>query len=175
MKMRGRSAALTVATVGVCAALIESGKLALMALPNIEVVTLFVALFSYVFGAAGVLATLVFVLIEPMLWGFGAWTISYFIYWPFVAVVFMIYGRLRLENRYILTGTAVVLTVLFGLLTSFVDLVFYSQSFDNFLARYFAYYAQGAVFYLLQIGCNAVLFFLVFKYLAEKIKKFRER
>ena len=175
MKMRGRSAALTVATVGVSAAVIEGGKLALMALPNIEVVTLFVALFSYVFGAAGVLATVVFVMIEPMLWGFGAWTVGYFIYWPLVSVVFMIYGKLRVENRYILTGTAVVLTVLFGLLTSFIDLVFYSQSFDNFAVRYFAYYAQGAVFYLLQIGCNAVLFFLVFKYLAEKIKKFRER
>ena len=175
MKMRGRSAALTVATVGVSAAVIEGGKLALMALPNIEVVTLFVALFSYVFGAAGVLSAVVFVLIEPMLWGFGAWTIGYFIYWPIVAVVFMIYGQLRLENRYILTGTAVILTVIFGLLTSFVDLVFYSQSFDNFFARYFAYYAQGAVFYALQISCNAVLFFLVFKYLASKIKKFRER
>ena len=175
MKLRGRGAALTVATVGVSAAVIEGGKLALMALPNIEVVTLFVALFSYVFGAAGVLAAVVFVMIEPMIWGFGAWTIGYFIYWPLVAVVFMIYGKLRVENRYIITGTAVILTVLFGLLTSFVDLVFYSQSFDNFFVRYFAYYAQGAVFYLLQIGCNAVLFFLVFKYLADKLKKFRER
>ena len=43
-----------VALVGIMAATVECGKLVLSFLPNIEVVTLLLALFGYVFGWAGV-------------------------------------------------------------------------------------------------------------------------
>lgn len=164
-----RSKAALVATVGICAGVLECGKLALAALPNIEVVTLLTAVFGYVFGWAGIGSALVFVMIEPMIWGFGPWVVSYCIYWPLVALVYMFFGKIKLENRYILTGTAVLLTVFFGLLTSFVDLLFFSQSVEGFLVRFGAYYARGVLFYLLQTGCNTVLFFTVFNLLAKKI------
>ena len=169
--MSRRSKAELVATVGICAGVIECGKLALAALPNIEVVTLLTAAFAYVFGWAGVLSALVFVVIEPIIWGFGPWVVSYFIYWPLVAAVYMLFGKAKLKNRYILTGVAVLLTVFFGLLTSFVDLIFFSQSLEGFLVRFFAYYARGVVFYALQIGSNAVLFFTVFPFLVRKLAK----
>jgi len=173
--MNKRSTAAAVATVGICAAIIECGKIVLAALPNIEVVTLLVALFGYTFGWAGVLSTVIFVMLEPIIWGFGAWCVSYFIYWPLVAVVFMLFGRGRVDNRLIFTASAVLLTVFFGLLTSFVDLLFYSQSFDNFFVRFFAYYLHGVVFYILQVSCNAVLFLFAFRPLLGRLKKISKR
>ena len=53
------SPARALALVGISAATVECGKLALMALPNIEVVTLLLALYGYVFGPLGVAAAVV--------------------------------------------------------------------------------------------------------------------
>ena len=79
----------TIATVGVMAATLECGKLVLSFLPNIEVVSILTALYGFVFGWAGVLAAFIFVMIEPLIWGFGPWFITYLIYWPLLAFVFI--------------------------------------------------------------------------------------
>ena len=78
-----KTSALSIALVGVMAATVECAKLALAALPNIEVVTLLIAVFSCTFGSLGFAATLVFVMIEPLIWGFGGWFITYLIYGAF--------------------------------------------------------------------------------------------
>ena len=75
-----------IALVGIMAATLECGKLVLSFIPNVEVVTLLVALYGYVFGGLGIIAAAVFVCIEPLIWGFGSWFITYIIYWPLVAV-----------------------------------------------------------------------------------------
>ena len=77
----------TIATVGVMAATLECGKLVMSFLPNVEVVSILTALYGYVFGWAGVLASFIFVMIEPLIWGFGPWFITYLIYWPLLAFV----------------------------------------------------------------------------------------
>ena len=158
-----------VCTVGLMAASIECGKLVLAALPNIEVVTLLCAIYGYVFGWMGILAAVIFVLIEPLIYGFGPWVITYFIYWPLVAGIFMLLGRLRVNNRVVLTAAALVLTLFFGVLSSFVDVGLFSGRFDNILARFAVYYARGGVFYIIQLACNAVLFPLLFRPLSTKL------
>ena len=92
-----------VALVGIMAATIECGKLALSFLPNIEIVTLLHALYGYVFGVWGVVASVVFVCIEPLIYGFGTWVPSYFLYWPFVSLLFWLLSRLRVKNRWLMT------------------------------------------------------------------------
>ena len=167
------SAARAIALVGIMAATVECGKLALAVIPNVEVVTLLLALYGYVFGLLGVVASLVFVSIEPLIYGFGTWVVSYYLYWPLVAFVFMLLAKMRVENRFILTGVAVLLTVWFGVLTSFVDLGLLSGFFENFWYRFGIYYARGIVFYTVQIICNAVLFPLLFRFLAAKLGKIK--
>ena len=128
---RRQSVALSIALVGIMAASIECVKLALAFLPNVEAVTLLTALYSFSFGWYGIAAAVVFVCIEPLIWGFGTWFISYLIYWPLVAVVFFLFGRLKIKNRVSVTLTAVALTLFFGVLTSFVDVGLFSGSFDR--------------------------------------------
>ncbi len=115
----------TVAFVGVMAATLECGKLALSFLPNVEVVTLLCALYGYVFGWLGVAAAVVFVCVEPLIYGFGSWILTYIIYWPLVAFIFMLLSRRGVKNRLILTAVAVGLTVLFGVLSSVIDTAFF--------------------------------------------------
>jgi hypothetical protein len=158
----GRRITSKVALVGICAATIECGKLALSFLPNVEIVTLLCALYGYTFGVWGILSAGIFVCIEPLIWGFGTWVPSYLLYWPLVALVFMLLGRARVRSRVLLTLAAVVLSAFFGVLTSLIDVGLLSGYFDRFFYRFGIYYARGAVFYLIQIACNAVIFPLLF-------------
>lgn len=156
------STAKRVALAGVMTATLIGGKLALASLPNIEIVTLLCALYGYVFGLMGIGATVVFVLCETLIWGFGPWVISYFIYWPLVCLVFFILGKCRIKNRYILTAAAALLTVLFSVLTSLVDVGLFMGEFDRFWLRFSVYYMRGIVFYIIHIVCNAALFLSAF-------------
>ena len=142
-KKRVISGARAVALVGITAATVECAKLALAALPNIEIVTFLIGLYGYVFGWYGVLTAFVFVSIEPLIYGFGTWIVSYYIYWPLVALVFMILGRIKIKNRWLITAVALVLTLFFGILTSLVDVGLLSGNFDNFFYRFGMYYARG--------------------------------
>ena len=164
-----------VCRIGLMAAVIECAKLVLMALPNIEVVTLCIAVFSFVFGWQGLVATLIFVIIESLLWGFGTWVISYIIYWPLVATVFLLIGRVsfkrRLSKIFVATASALLLTALFGVISSLVDVGLFSGSYDRFFERFAIYYARGVVFYALQLATNAVVFPILFHPLTKKLEK----
>jgi energy-coupling factor transport system substrate-specific component len=153
------------------AATVECAKLALAFLPNVEVVTLLLALYGYVFGPLGFAAAIVFVSIEPLIYGFNTWVVSYYLYWPLVSLVFMLLAKLKVKNRWILTLVAVILTAWFGVLTTLVDIGLLSGFFDNFAYRFAVYYARGAVFYALQVASNLVLFPLLFRTLSEKLRK----
>ena len=173
-KPRRKSAAKSIALVGIMAATLECGKLVLAMVPNVEVVTLLLALYGYVFGYLGIAAAFVFVSIEPLIYGFGTWVVSYYIYWPLVATVFWLLSKIGVKNRFVLTGVAVILTFLFGVITSLIDIGLLSGYFDNFWYRFGVYYARGAVFYAVQILCNAALFPLLFKFLAEKLERVKK-
>ena len=169
----GMKPARQVALVGIMAATMECGKLALSFLPNIEIVTLLHALYGYVFGALGIVASLVFVCIEPVIYGFGSWVPAYFLYWPLVAAVFWLLSRLRVKNRWLITAVAVLLTVWFGVLTSLVEIGLFSGFFDDFFARFSVYYLRGLPFYAAQIATNAVLFPLLFRFASEKLSRLK--
>ena len=163
-----------VALVAMMTATIEAGKIALAWLPNIEVVTLLCGVYGYVFGWLGILATILFVVIETMIWGVNTWVLSYFIYWPLVAGIFMFLNKLHVKNRWIITAVAVTLTVFFGVLTSLVDVGLFSGLFDNFWKRFATYYVAGTWFYVAQIACNAIVFpalFIPLKDMLIKLKK----
>lgn len=173
-RLNSGGAAKKIALVGIAAATIECGKLALAFLPNIEVVTLLTALYGYVFGLYGVLASLVFVCIEPLIWGVNTWIVLYFIYWPLVAVVFCLFGKIGLKNCWIFTASAVLLTASFGLLSAFIDIGLFSGYFERFWYRFGIYYLRGIPFYIAQIATNAVLFPLLFKPLSAKLSTLKQ-
>ena len=165
------SPARALALVGISAATVECGKLVLASLPNIEVVTLLLALYGYCFGALGILAAVVFVCIEPLIWGFGPWVVSYIIYWPLVALVFWLLRAAGVKNRWLITAVAVLLTLFFGVFSSLVDVGLFTGFYDKFFERFAIYYTRGFPFYAVEVGCNAVLFPLLFPFLSEKLQK----
>ncbi len=173
MKRKAFSFSVTdIALTGVMAATLEAVKLALSALPNVELVSLLLALYGYVFGLSGVLAAVVFVAAEILIWGLNTWVISYFIYWPLLALLFWLIGK-KISNRFIITGIAVVMTFFFGILTSLVDVGLFSGYWNNFFERFIIYYLRGTWFYVIHISCNAVVFITLFKPLEALFRKLK--
>ncbi len=74
-----------IALMGVMLATIEAAKLAMSYLPNIELVTLLVILYTLFFGKRIYYVLAAFVLIEGCLYGFGIWWVMYLYVWPLLA------------------------------------------------------------------------------------------
>ena len=169
------TSAKSIALIGIMAATVECGKLALSFIPNVEVVSFLLALYSYVFGWQGVIASVVFVCIEPLIWGFGTWMVTYFIYWPSLAIVFLLLGRAKIGSRWILTGIAVLATWFFGVLSSLADVLILTGITPYFFKNFALFYVRGIVFYVIQISCNAVLFFTMFEFFKSKLGIIKRR
>ena len=170
-----RLGARQIALVGVMAATLECGKLVLSALPNIEVVTLLCALYGYVFGIYGVMAAAVFVCIEPLIWGFGSWLITYIIYWPMVAVIFMLLARRGVRGRGVITAIALAMTFLFGVISSVIDCAFYLGINEYYLQNLPIYYLRGIAFYIAQLATNAALFPTLFLFITDRLRGMKAR
>ncbi len=169
--MDNKRAVFLLVRTALCAATLTAGKFVLSAVPNVEIVTLLCALYGYVFGWWGVLSAVIFVGMEPLLYGFGTWFVSYLLYWPLVCAVFALLKKGGVQNRFLLGFFAVLLTLYFGALTTFVDIALLVGFRDNFFSAFRVKYLAGVAFYLTEIVTNAVVFPLLFLPCARAIEK----
>ena len=190
MKKSTKYNAALIAVSAMFAALLVGGKEALAVLPNIEVVTLLIALCAYVWGIAVVFSAVnVFVVVEMAIWGINTWIISYFIHWNAVALVFLLLGKANIKHKWVevtvATSVAAVFSTLFGVLTSVVDTLvgFTGKGFfldaDDFFTRFAVMYARGWLppipFFAMQIVGNIVIFAVAFLPLVAVNRKFAIR
>lgn len=82
-----------IALMGVMTATIEAAKLALFVVPNVELVTLLVILYSIHFWKKALPAIFAFVGIECLIWGLGLWVIMYLYIWPLLSIVVQIFRK----------------------------------------------------------------------------------
>ncbi len=95
-------------------ATIEVAKLSLSFVPNVELVTLLVILYSLYFGKRVFFATFVFTVVEGLLYGFGVWWIMYLYIWPALAGITMLLKRV--QGRFFWALLAAGFGLFFGLL-----------------------------------------------------------
>lgn len=81
----GRTHLREIALFGILGALTFGGKVAMMALPNIEPVSLMVMLFAVTFGKKAVYPIYVYVLLEFALNGIHLWSVNYLYIWLILA------------------------------------------------------------------------------------------
>ena len=101
--------------------LMFAGKVALMALPNVEPVSLLVMLFAVVFGRKCLYAIYVYVLLELLLHGFHLWVFNYLYIWTLLAGAAWLLREMRQPLGWALLSG--VFGLLFGVLCAPVYLV----------------------------------------------------
>ena len=79
------SASRRLAEDGLLTAILFALQVALSYLPNIELMSLFVILYTLVLGKRVIPILLAFSLLEGLLYGFGVWWVSYLYIWPILA------------------------------------------------------------------------------------------
>ncbi|MBO7222407.1 MAG: hypothetical protein J6V37_05095 [Clostridia bacterium] len=142
--------------VAVMAGLLTALKFALSFLPNVEVITLLIAVFSAVWGLKYSLpATLVFCTVEMAIYGIGTWVPLYFIYWPLLAVIFhfALRGKRPAVAMGIALAIALPMTIIFGVLSASVETLFVIGAVSaDMLGTYFVtYYLKGLWYYLVHV------------------------
>ena len=162
---------LAIVQIAVASATISAAKFALMAIPNVEAVTLLIAVYGFVLGWKGIAAAIIFCASETLVWGAGTWVVTYFMHWPFLAGVFALLGKTMKPSAIVPTVVAFILTVWFCVLSSLVDVGLTSGNFENFGERFALYFLRGTWFYVTQIVCNLVLFPLLFKPLTTSLNR----
>ena len=136
-------------------AVIEACKLVMQGLPNIEVTSFFVMLFTLVLGRKMLLVVPAFTLIEGCIYGFGIWWVMYLYAWPLLA---FITWALRKKDSVILYS---LVSGLFGL--SFGALCSIPYLFIGGPAMMFNWWIAGIPFDLIHGASNFVVMLLLYK------------
>ena len=162
-----------IATLAVMAALMVAAKWALNVVPNVELVSLFAALFAYTFGFISIIPITIFCTEELISWGFGSWAVAYYIYFNLIAIVFALLSRRKKESIVLPIISITILTTFFGILTTAIDCLF--TGLDNFFYKFSIIYARGIAFYIVHIISNIVIFSALFYPLKKLLLFFKEK
>lgn len=102
-------------------AIIEASKAALSFLPNVELTSFWLIIFTLVFGWKIVLVVPAFILVEGLIYGLGLWWIMYLYVWPLLVLVAWLFKKVK--STIIWASISAFFGLAFGFLCSFVYLV----------------------------------------------------
>lgn len=76
-----------VVRLSLISSLIMISHIALSFIPNVEVVTLFIVVFTVYLGKQMYLAVATYIMLNGIIYGFGYWWVGYWIVWPLLVTV----------------------------------------------------------------------------------------
>lgn len=144
-----------IATMGMMVAILEVVKFALMFLPNVELVSLLIILFTLLIGSKAFIVVTAFSIVEVIIWGFGLWSIGYFYVWPILVLVTIIL------KKYMNSLVCAIVSGFFGL--SFGGLFAVTYIFTSGFEAAMAYWISGLPFDLIHCVSNFLLALVAFK------------
>lgn len=157
-----------IALVGMMVAIIEACKFALIALPNVELTSFWIIVFTLVYRKKILFAIPVFVLIEGLIFGFGIWWVAYLYTWPVLALVTMIMSKTKSAIIFaLISGT-------FGLLFGFmcaIPYVFTGANLMSGISIAFSWWVAGIPWDLVHGVSNFTLTLLLFHPITKVMKK----
>ena len=152
-----------VALSGILGAILLVGQIALAPLPNIEIVSVLVVLFTLVLGKYVAYTLSVFILLEGLVYGFGLWWFSYLYIWTILAIITFFFRKMESS-----LGWALICGfygLLFGTLTSFPTFIL------SGFAVGVAYILSGIPFDLIHAVANFLLAFLLLPVLRKLLER----
>ena len=158
-----RSKARSLAWMGVLTALLFAGQVVMSFLPNLEIVSLLIILYTIFFGKKVFWMIYGFVFLEGFLYGFGMWWFQYLYLWSILAVAALFFR----SNTSPLFWS--ILSGFFGL--SFGALCTLPYLIAGGPAAAFSYWVSGLGFDLIHCIGNVVLCLVLFKPLYALLQK----
>lgn len=160
-----------IATIGMMVAVIEVCKLVLMGIPNVELTTFWIIMFSIYFRNKVFWAIPVFVLIEGAIFGFQVWWIMYLYMWPSLA---LLAGILKNTDSVIAYS---ILSSAYGFLFGFFCAIPYliigiaNGGIMNGLNTAFTWWVSGIPFDMIHGIANFIVMFVLYKPIRSVMNK----
>lgn len=157
--------------IGMMVAVIEVCKIALQGIPNVELTTFWIIIFSIFLGKRIFFVIPVFIAIEAALYGFGSWWFMYLYAWPLLAIISMSLRRQKsLLTWCILSG---LFGLCFGLLCS-IPYIFIGAADTSTLSggfhMAFAWWVAGIPYDILHGISNFVLMLVLYHPISRVMK-----
>ncbi len=169
--MSRRSIAQDVATAGMMIAVIEALKLAMQGLPNIEMTSFLLILFTLHFGHLTLLTVPALILIEGMIYGFGLWWVMYLYAWPLLTLITHLFRRN--DSAFFWAVVSGTFGLLFGLMCSFPYFFIGAASggMAGGLRAMFAWWVAGIPFDLLHGAGNFALMLALYRPVSSLLRR----
>ena len=159
-----KTTAFDIALVALMVAVIEVFKFAMMGLPNIELTSFWLVLFSKNFGKKVYFVVPVFVLLEGIIFGFNLWWISYLYVWPIL--VFVTRVLKKNDSAIIWASVSAVFGLCFGAACA-IPYLFTGADLQSGLSLAFNWWIAGIPWDIAHCIGNFVLMMLLYKPLSE--------
>lgn len=159
------------ARLGLMVALLEVSKLALASLPNIELVSFWIILFTLHMGWRTLYAVYVFVLLEGILYGIHFWWAAYLYVWTLLVILTQAF---RAQHSALFWS---ILSGLFGLSFGALCAIPYgitgalSGGLWNGLLAGFSWWIAGIPYDLLHCAGNFVIMLVLYKPIQHAMKR----
>lgn len=169
--MSRRHVAQDVATVGLMIAVIEVCKLFMQGLPNIEMTSFLVILFTLRFGRLSLYAIPAFILIEGMIYGFGLWWVMYLYAWPLLALVVRAFARV--DSAFFFATLSGLFGLLFGPLCAipYFFIGFAGDGFSQGITQMFAWWVAGIPFDLIHGVSNFAIMLALYRPISNLLRR----
>lgn len=158
-----RLAAREILLLGLFSAILLVVQVALAFIPNIELVSFFIIIYTLVLGTKVFYPIYVFAAVEGLIYGFGIWWISYLYIWSILALIVLLFRKN--EQPFFWAIVSGIYGLMFGALTAIPTL------FAGGLGMAVTYWVNGIVFDLLHCGGNVIAAALLFKPLYHLMKR----
>lgn len=160
--------------IGMMVAVIEVCKATLSFLPNIELTSFWLIMFTLFFGGKILLVVPVFTLIEGALYGFNLWWIMYLYAWPLLVLITWIFRKQ--QSPWFWSVLSGLFGLSFGLLCSlpYVVMGAVDGGIRNGLYAGFTWWVAGIPWDLIHCAGNFVLMLVLYRpirSLMERLKK----
>ncbi len=163
VRKEGLLTAKDIALMGMMVAVIEACKFVMASLPNIELTSFWLILFTLFIGWKIVFVVPVFILMEGMIYGFGLWWVMYLYAWPLL--VFIVWMFRKKDNALIFSVISGAFGLCFGLLCSipyfFIGCV--NGGIFNGLIMAFQWWIAGIPFDIIHCIANFTLMFILYR------------
>lgn len=153
--------------IGLMVATLEAGKIVLSFLPNIEIVSLLIALYTIIFGRNILYAVFVFVIVECLVWGFGLWSIMYFYIWPLLALISYFFRNQK--SVWFWSVLLAIYGLIFGALCSIVYL------FAGGISEAVSWWIAGIPYDIIHCAGNFIVTLVLYKPLSKVLLKLKSK
>ena len=151
---RTKLKAADITLIALMVAVIEVSKAVLANIPNVELTSFWIILFTLYFGSRMFYVIPVFILIEGAIYGFGLWWVMYLYAWPLLAIVVLWLRKMKTAWEWSMVSG------IFGLGFGFLCAIPYI--FISGIPGAFAWWVQGIPFDLIHGVANFVIMLVLY-------------